>query len=161
MVVEMDRKDWESFGDVELFMSCMEPTVLQVRGKDPAVKSQVISQLNSGQQALFMFRLLYPATNSAVDYYSWISYLLEQPNYWVGIIDGLRFFGDTSMIRLLEETAGILKARTNEISSEDKIELQAKITPLFEKFQNTVPDYLQQISSYIRSNPEEFVQFKN
>jgi hypothetical protein len=72
-LVEMKRKDLELFGDVDLLMTCIEPTILQLRGRDFSVKSQIISQLYSGQQALCMFRILYPAKNSAVDYYSWIS----------------------------------------------------------------------------------------
>jgi hypothetical protein len=93
-------------------------------------------------------------------YYSWISYLLEQPNYWIGVIDGLHFFGDTPMIQLLEETAQILQAKTRETSLEDNSELQTKIIPLFERFQSIVSDSVKRISLYIRSNPVEFVQLQ-
>jgi hypothetical protein len=160
LLVDMKRKDWESFSDVDLLMACIEPTILKIRGRDFSAKTQIISKLYSGQQALCMFRILYPAKNSAVDYYSWISYLLEQPNYWIGVIDGLRFFGDTPMIQLLEETAQILDAKTRENSLEDNIELQTKIIPLFKRFLSIVSDSVKRISLYIRSNPVEFVQLQ-
>jgi hypothetical protein len=87
--------------------------------------------------------------------------LREQPNYWIGVIDGLRFFDDTPIIQLLEETAQILEAKTRETSLEDNIELQTKIIPLFERFQSNISDSVKRISLYIRANPEKFVRLIN
>jgi hypothetical protein len=161
MLVEMKRQEFESIGDMELIKVCIEPTLLQIRGKNPSLMSQIISQLTPGQQALCMFTVLHPEQSSEAEYYSWVSYLLEQPNYWMGVIGGLRFFSESSMIQLLEETKGILEASNREISLEDNLDLQTKITLFFERFQSIVPDSIKRISLYIRSNPQEFVQLKD
>ncbi|MED1739874.1 hypothetical protein P4U97_10240 [Bacillus swezeyi] len=150
----------------------MEPTFLKIRGKDMSVKAQVISQLTKGQQALCMFRVLYDhAKNSVSEYYTWISYLLDKPSYWIGVTGSLRFFGDTSMIRLLDETKEVLEARNrtiglqwNEATFKDldhDHQLLVTVSSLFERFMEIAPNSLKQISTYIRSNPQEFVKIES
>lgn len=157
MLVEMNKQSFDSFDDEALVMACIEPTVLQIRGKDISVKAEVVSRLNSGQQALCMFRILYPAQSSEVDYYYWMSYLLGEPGYWQGIVGGLRFFGENGMLQLLEETKELLEARNAELRLEDDHLLQAKVRHLSEAFQQSVPESIQRISAYIRSHTQDFV----
>lgn len=171
-LVTVKKQDFDSLDDERLGWACMEPTFLQIRGKDMTVKTQVISQLTKGQQALCMFRVLYDhAKNSVSEYYAWISYLLDKPGYWSGVTDGLRFFGDTSMIRLLEKTKEVLEARNHKMGvlwSEATFkdldhdnELLTAVSLLFERFQEIALDSLKQISMYIRSNPQDFVEIEN
>lgn len=128
-LVAMKREVFDSLADERLGLACMEPTFMQIRGKDISVKSETISKLTEGQRALCMFRVMYDhAKNSASEYYAWICYLLDIPDFWTGIMNGLNFFRDTPMISLLNQT--------KEIS-------------------------LKQISTHIRSNPQEFVILEN
>ncbi|WP_282940848.1 hypothetical protein [Paenibacillus sp. RC67] len=161
MLLEIEQQEFNSLGSTELFIRCTEPTLVQMRVSDPSEKIQIMTELNRSQQAMFMFRLLYPAQNSAVDYYSWLSYLIEQPGYWSGVISGLRFFSEYSLIQLLEESETILEAHDKGIQPEHNTELQASLHPLFARFQSLLPESIERISGYIRSNPEEFVQLIN
>lgn len=69
-LVTMNRESFYSLGDEKLGSACMEPTFMQIRGKSPAVKAEVISQLTRGQQALCMFRVMYGHSyKSAAEYY--------------------------------------------------------------------------------------------
>ncbi|WP_193726506.1 hypothetical protein [Paenibacillus guangzhouensis] len=151
----MEKMMFDRLGDMELISACIEPTILQIRGRELSVKAEKIAELHPGQQALCMFRLLFPAQGSADGYASWVSYLHEQPGYWQGIMGGLRFFGDTSMIALLEETAETLGLRTT--ADRTAVDVQSSLPPLFEQFQVCFADSLQLISAYIRSNPDAFV----
>ncbi|WP_098745840.1 hypothetical protein [Paenibacillus sp. EZ-K15] len=64
------KQDFDSLNDERLGWACMEPTFLEIRGKDMSVKAQVISQLTKGKQVLCMFRVLYDhAKNSVSEYY--------------------------------------------------------------------------------------------
>ncbi|WP_028547416.1 hypothetical protein [Paenibacillus sp. UNC451MF] len=158
MLVEMERQEFESLSHTELFLRCTEPTIVQLRRSDLSEKTQLVSQLNSGQQAMVMFRLLYPAQNSADEYYYWISYLIKEPSYWTGVIGGLRFFGEDSLIELLEETGMVLNAQNKESRLIDNTELLKRVPPLFSRFQSMLPVSIERISGYIRSNSETFVQ---
>ncbi|MFC3746747.1 hypothetical protein [Paenibacillus sp. GCM10012306] len=171
-LVTVKRQDFDSLDDERLGWVCMEPTLMQIRGKNMSVKTQVISQLTEGQRALCMFRVLYDhAKNSVREYYAWISYLLDTPGYWSGVTGGLRFFSDTSMITLLEETKAVLEARNTTLGVQwsdatfkdldQDHELLATVTLLFERFLELSQGSLQQISAYIRFNPQEFVIIEN
>ncbi|QJD83480.1 hypothetical protein [Cohnella herbarum] len=171
-IVKITKNDFDSLSDERLSWTCMEPTFRRIRGKNATIKSQAISELTEGQQALCMFRVMYDhAINSAAEYYCWMSYLLDQSGYWSGVMNGLNFFGDRSMIRLLEETKETFQARNLELGltwgdaalrhlDEDK-ELLNVTGHLFERFQAVSTDSLKSISSYIRSHPEQFVLIDN
>ncbi|MBA2937294.1 hypothetical protein HZF08_03175 [Paenibacillus sp. CGMCC 1.16610] len=172
MLVKMNRQEFDLLDDDALGWMCMEPIFLQIRGKDMAVKSQAFAQLGTGQQALFMFRVLYDhARNSVTEFYCWVAYLLEQSYFWSGVMKGLRFFDDALMIQILEETKNVLETRSQQIGLqlsnvnfkdlEDNRELKSTIDRLFQKFQEATPDSLKRISVYIRSNPLEFVEMKD
>lgn len=171
-LVAMKKQQFDSLDDERLGWACMEPTLLQIRGKDISVKTEAISRLTQGQRALCMFRVLYDhAKHSASEYYAWISYLLDKPDYWSGVIGGLRFFGDTSMIRVLEKTKEVLESRNaklglqwsdaslNDLDRDQ--ELLNAVTVLFERFLEIAPDIHKQIRTYIRSNPQHFVIIEN
>ncbi|MEK4510593.1 hypothetical protein [Paenibacillus sp. FSL K6-2524] len=171
-LVAMKREVFDSLADERLGWACMEPTFMQIRGKDISVKSEAISKLTEGQRALCMFRVMYDhAKNSASEYYAWICYLLDIPDFWSGVMNGLNFFRDTSMIALLNQTKEVLETRNLKLGRQwsdatlldlDRDnELLNTISRLFESFQEIAPASLKQISTYIRSNPQEFVILEN
>ncbi|WP_156830104.1 hypothetical protein [Paenibacillus sp. HW567] len=147
----------------------MEPTFMLIRGKSPALKAAAISALGEGQRALCMFRIMYDHSyKSAAEYYAWISYLLDQPGYWSGVLEGVRFFADTAMLELLEQTRERLAARNvslgvgwgdaglMDIGADEK--LLEMVTGLYVHFQQIAPHSLSLIADYIRAHPEEFVE---
>jgi hypothetical protein len=171
-LVAMTKQDFDSMNDERLSWACVEPTLMQIRGKNMTVKAQALSQLTKGQQALCMFRVLYDhAKNSASEFYAWISYLLGNSDYWSGVIGGLRFFGDTTMIHLLDETKLLLEERNQRLGYqlsdatfndlEQDHELSNAVSLLFDRFLEIAMDSLKHIGTYIRSNQHEFVIFQN
>ncbi|BBI30956.1 hypothetical protein [Cohnella abietis] len=170
-LVAMSKQNFDSLNDERLGWACMEPTFLQIRGKNESVKTEVITQLSKGQQALCMFRVLHDhAINSAGEYYAWVCYLLDKSGYWSGVMGSLSFFEDTSMIRLLEETKETLEIRNSELGvqwSDATIpdldhdnELRRTVSVLFGRFLENARESHTRISVYIRSNPQEFVSLE-
>ncbi|UQZ37263.1 hypothetical protein C2I18_29220 [Paenibacillus sp. PK3_47] len=147
----------------------MEPTFELIRGKSPAVKAEVISQLSRGQQSLCMFRVMYDHSHkSANEYYAWISYMLAIPGYWDRVIEGIRFFETSGMLPLLEDTRKYLEDRNRRrglewgeavLSDPDRDpELRQAIDGFYEQFQQTGPVTHAVIADYIRNHPEEYVE---
>ncbi|MGP7815716.1 hypothetical protein [Niallia sp. 01092] len=142
-----------------------ETTLLSIRGKDATAKAQAITSLNKGQQALCMFRVFYDhAKNSAIEYYSWVAYLLQTPGYWPGVTEGLLYFEDQNMLQLLEDTNKVIEERNNKFNGiasfkdlEQDNELSYTVNRLYERFQEIVPNSLKRISTYIRMNQHDFV----
>ena len=66
MLVTTKRQVFDSLDHAALAWMCIEPTHLQIRGKTPTMKSQVIAQLTPGQQALLMFHVLYGHAGNSV-----------------------------------------------------------------------------------------------
>ncbi|AKG34464.1 hypothetical protein [Paenibacillus durus] len=167
----MSKREFESLEDERLGRACMEPTFSQIRAKDMAVKARVISGLSEGQRALCMFRVFYDhAKNSEMEYYGWISQLLQNPDMWFGVTNGLSFFGDMEMSRLLEETKEVLETRNRRLGLEwkdavitdldhDK-ELNAEVERLYRRFQLVSKESLKTIAAHIRANADEFVRFE-
>ncbi|MNC24982.1 hypothetical protein D3C76_65250 [compost metagenome] len=172
MLVAMNRKDFDSFSAERLGWACMEPTFMKLRGKSPAVKAAAIKELGKGQTALCMFRIMYDHSYpSPAEYYAWISYLLDQPGYWSGVLDGVHFFADQAMSELLEETREKLEERNRRLGlgwgeaglkdiTTDQ-EMLRTISGLYARFQQIAPDSHARIAEYIRAHPEEFVEFIN
>ncbi len=168
MLVTMKRQVLDSLDPAALGWACIEPTLQQIHGKKPTVKSQVLAQLTPGQQALFLFRVLYDhAGNSAADLYCWVSYLLKESETWSAIKAGSRYFGDDAMLQLLEEIEGSLEAMHPQGDAprhdalpwdlDDDLELFASMSQLNATFHNIAPETLKLIGEYIRNNPSEFV----
>ncbi|MHA6529149.1 hypothetical protein [Paenibacillus sp. BAC0078] len=166
----IERETFYSLSDERLGWACMEPTFMLIRGKSPAVKAAAISELGKGQTALCMFRIMYDHSyRSAAEYYAWISYLLDQPGYWSGVLEGVRFFADTAMLELLEQTREKLAARNRSLGVgwgdaglmdiEVDQELLETVTGLYAHFQQIAPHSLSLIADYIRTHPDEFVEF--
>lgn len=81
-LVAMKREELDTLR--RLGWACMEPTFQLIRGQSPSIKSEMISTLTDGQRALCMFRVMFDhSSNSAGEYYAWISYMQELPGYWL------------------------------------------------------------------------------
>ncbi|KWX78767.1 hypothetical protein [Paenibacillus jilunlii] len=170
MLVAMERKDFDTYCDERLAWACMEPIFMPIRGKSPALKAAAIKELGKGQRALCMFRIMYDhSCHSPAELYAWSSYLLDQPGYWSGVLEGVRFFADDALRELLEETQERLEARNRRLGLEwgdaglrdletDQDLLQI-ITVLYDRFQRIIPKSHALIAEYIRAHPDEFVEF--
>lgn len=170
MLVVMERKDFDSYCDERLAWACMEPTFMSIRGKSPAVKAAALKELGKGQRALCMFRIMYDHSyRSPAEFYAWSAYLLDQPGYWSGVLEGVRFFADNVLRELLKETQERLAERNNRLGLEwgdaglkdleTDEDLKQITTALYGRFQRIIPNSHALIAEYIRAHPEEFVEF--
>ncbi|MCY8582670.1 hypothetical protein P8853_00105 [Bacillus haynesii] len=165
-LVTITQAEFDTLSDERLGWVCVESTLLSIRGKDAAAKSEAITNLNRSQQALCMFRVFYDhAKDSAQEFYSWVSYLLQAPGYWTGVTGALRYFGDENLLKLLEDTKQVIEinghnAHAGGIGAFKELERQELLhtmNELYERFQVIVSGSLKRISSFIRSNPQDFV----
>ncbi|MBP1992665.1 hypothetical protein [Paenibacillus eucommiae] len=167
MLVTMGQEEFDSLDYITLGWKCIEPTIMQIRGKNDTIKSEVYAQLTEGQRALLMFRVLHDhAYNSTAEYYCWISQLLTEPNTWKEVKAGFRYFGDDAMLQILEETEAFLSGRNQsdlQVSPQDLVDdpqLNETISMLYALFSGSAPASLKRVGAYIRSNPEQYVQFQ-
>jgi hypothetical protein len=92
---------------------------------------------------------------------------MAQPKIWSAIKAGLQYFGDNTMLQLLEKVEAVLKRYNHPISldgfsvtREDIIrdkDLLVSISPLHVIFDETTPVILQIISETIQNNQKEFI----
>ncbi|GAA3404913.1 hypothetical protein ACFFNY_27860 [Paenibacillus hodogayensis] len=157
MIVQMKRQQFAALTGQELIAACTEPMIVQFRSGDMSVKLEVMSRLNKEQQALCMFRLLYPAAHSPEEFGAWMAYLLEQPGYWTGILGGVRFFDETALLRLLEEIERLATEHRSTAVPHHAGTVQSVLSPLFQSFADAMNDSIERISLYIRSDPQQFV----
>ncbi|KQO14749.1 hypothetical protein [Paenibacillus sp. Leaf72] len=168
----MSKQDFDTLNDERLGWACSKHILLQIRGKDRQAKNEAMAGLNESQRALCMFRVFYDhAKNSVSEYYGWVSQLLAEPGYWSGVTSGLQFFGDSSMLRLLEETKEIFEERRVRLGLqwsdavlkdlEQDHDLMAAASRLFSHLNEIAPQSLRLIRTYIRANPQQFVRWEN
>ncbi len=160
MLMEMEKGQFESYGDLELFLACSEPAVRRMSGRGPAGKKEIMDQLSEGHRAACLFRVLYPASGSERDFLAWLSYLLEQPSYWDGVLGSLRFFGDAAMLSLLEDARGVVEQASRSGASDEDGESREQVRFLYENFRAIVPESIERIAAYIRSHPDQFVRLR-
>jgi hypothetical protein len=119
MLVTMKRQAFDSLDPAALGWACIEPTLQQVHGISPTVKSQVLAQLTSGQRALFLFRVLYDHVgDSAADLYCWVSYLLSEAKTDEGNENGENNDEDEEQAGNDEDEASNLKAELASMKEE-------------------------------------------
>jgi hypothetical protein len=158
MIVEMSRDHFTTCDDYLLGWQCIEPIVLDVRGKDNEYKLRVYSQLNEGQKALFSFYVYFNhAKNSLEEFIWWTNHFYSQSDVWAELKKGLRYLNLNRFeifIEKFEETA--LERSKYDLPYDDP----DTICNLFFIFGDHITPTLQQISQYIKTNPEEFVVLK-
>jgi len=159
MLKTAKRKDFEVLNDIALIWCCIEPTIEKIRGKNFTIKSEFYSQLNPGQRALLMVQMLYGHTSTGVEeFYSHQSYLLSNRGVWSQLKKGLQYFGDFTMVRILEKMDIVFQSLKTE-EFEENAELTATMSLLNQSLRDALPLTLKLVAAYIRNNAEEFVQF--
>lgn len=155
MLVTVKRKDFEAMNDPSLIWTCIEPTIQKIRGKNFTIKSEAYLQLNEGQKALLMIQILYGHTLHGVEeFYSHLSYLLSNKGMWSQLKNGMLYFGAYDMIRLLDEMNTVYDdLKTGKLPS------YSTLSRLDVLLNEILPSVISMVGSYIRSNPEQFVQF--
>ena len=172
MLVRMERQTFEAMDDASLLWACIEPTIRQIRGRNPAVKTDAYAQLSAGQRALLMFQILYGHSTSGVaEFYCLVPHLPSKEGIWGELKAGMRYFGDRSMVELLGEMeAGYATLARNPAAQaqglgayvgglEEGSEPLLSIRRLDARLLEAVPLAIGLIGAHIRSNPAEFVQF--
>jgi hypothetical protein len=172
MLVTVKQKDFEEWNDTLLIWKCIEPTILQIRGKNFTIKSEAYSHLTAGQRALLMFQMLYGHTSTGIeDFFSHQSYLLSNQGVWSQQEKGMQYFGDCDMVQLLERMEAVYLSLTTEefkanveqhnvpITGIDKgVELSETLSLLNKSLRDTLPLTIKRVAAYIRNNVDEFVQ---
>lgn len=147
----MQPQDFNMLDDEELVWSCAQPIVQKMRGKSPAIKYHVFTQINSAQRALFLFQVLYGHANAGMlPFFGQIAYLADSFDIWSSLKAGMAYFGDAEMLRLIEKM---------EIAYHEAMEQREYTNPLEEletRYAQRIPITLKQIASHIRNHPEEF-----
>jgi hypothetical protein len=89
--IRMTQLEFESLDDAALIWRCVEPSIREVRGKDPNTKSRAMQQLNSSQRALFLFQVLYGhAGNGAAAFFTQIAYLAETLDFFSALKSAMK-----------------------------------------------------------------------
>ena len=152
----MTQREFNILDDEKLIWACVEPIVLQVRGKDPETKLQIIRWLKRGQQALFMYQILYGhASHSVSSFIYQISYLAERLDIWSALKSGMDYFHDSEMRSLIEK----MESAYNAIMKQNTD--TASLNELDEMYRERLPATLKLVGTFIRGNPGEFMQFED
>lgn len=152
----MKQQEFNLLDDETLIWVCVEPIVQKARGKDPGIKSQIIKQLNPGQQALFLFQVLHGHANHGIlPFFNQISYLADRLDIWSALKSGMNYFNDMDMLRLIEKMEIAYYETTKQ--SENTIVLDE----LGRLYRQRIPLTLKRIGSYIRENSAEFIQLED
>lgn len=173
MLVTVKQKDFEEWNDTLLIWKCIEPTILQIRGKNFTIKSEAYAHLTAGQRALLMFQMLYGHTSNGVEeFYSHQSYLLSNQGVWSQQKKGMQYFGDDDMVQLLEKMETVYQSLKTEefkesieqhnvpiIGNDKGVELSETMSLLNKSLRDTLPLTIKRVTAYIRNNVDEFVQF--
>lgn len=147
MFPNITRDDLYSMDDRSLIWACIEPAMRQARARDTDTKTQVFSALNSGQRALFMFQVMYGHTqNGIAQFYDHIGYLIERLDFWTALKAGMKYFGDDTMLALVE--------RMEQVFSVSELDLLS----LEEEYRKALPETIRLIGAFIRSHADEFVR---
>ncbi len=158
MLITMTREAFEGLDDMPLIWACIEPTIRQIRGKNPSVKLDAYAGLTKGQQALLMFQILYGHTLQGVEsFFLYQSYMLTEKGAWPQMESGMRYFGASEMARFLDEMrAGYEEYEKN---PKDAASLAA-LEGLDARLRENLPAAIRLIGAYIRAHAEEFVDFE-
>lgn len=158
MIVEMSKDTFTTCDDYFLGWRCIEPFVLDVRGKDDDYKARVYSQLNDGQKALFSFYIFFNhAKNSLEEFIYWSNYFYLQPETWAEIKKGSRYLN----LHRFEFFIDQFEQATEEMTKNNSHRDIDQFCTLFFIFGDHVTPTIQQISHYIKEHPDEFILLKD
>jgi hypothetical protein len=162
MLVTIRRTTFGTLDARSLAWLCIEPAIQLTRAKNISIKSQIYNQLTAGQQALYMFWVLYGhGGNGVIQFYAQIEYLLAQVDIWSQLRDAFTRFGDNKMVQLVGEMEAVYCALVLRNPVGDLADVQATIRRLDATYGQRIPVALERIADYIRVHPEEFVQLQD
>ena len=150
MLGMIDRQVFDSLEENALIWACIHPLIHEIRGKDPIIKIGVYSSLTKGQRALLMFQILYGHTSDSAAEFFGMADMLSIKGIWGELQNSMRYFGDDTMLSLLQEMEEVYisgETGSNTIDSIDR------------KLHERIPESIKLICSYIRNHPGEFVRF--
>ncbi|HEU4964967.1 MAG TPA: hypothetical protein VFV52_14065 [Bacilli bacterium] len=155
----MKQELFHSLDDESLRLAVLAPATRQVRAQSPAVKAQVYAQMTPGQRALFMFQVLFEhSRNSTEEYYKWCATLMEEKT-WGEVKGALKHLRDEAMLQFLEETEEFLLVWKQAGVVEDEAFL-AEAERRNARYHELAARTIERIGEYVRSHPEEFVQWE-
>jgi hypothetical protein len=164
MLVLFDRAEFNTISYPDLLWKCIEPVIRQIQGKDIEVKSGVYRELTEGQRALLMFWIVYGHARHGIrQFYLEVRYLLEKEELLMQLNTGIRYFGLHEMALLFNDIERIYR----QVSSKQGINLEAdtrlsrEIDSIDNKFSRLIPNAINTIGRYIKSNPEMYVFMVN
>jgi hypothetical protein len=172
MLVMINREVFNSLDNISLIWTCIEPTIKQIRGKNFMVKREFSSHLSNSQRSLLMFQILYGHTvNGVIEFYNHLSYILSEKGIWSELKKGMEYFDEYPMANLITEIEDTYHTIEKNYCKEGSgclditninkdSELKIKIDNLNKCLSGLLPAAIKSISSYIRNNPDEFVQFE-
>lgn len=171
--VQMTQQDLNSMEDERLAWTCIEPALMEVRGKSETVKAAVVQRLHAAQRAIFMFRVMYDhAKGSAGEYYGWLSILKKTGRLLVWRHKRFAiFFEDTEMQEHLEESIRVIEVQNRRKGRqwEDNVltdldrepELKRGMEQQYGLFKKLADASIARIAAYIRRSPELFIQLEH
>ncbi|UHA73682.1 hypothetical protein [Paenibacillus sp. 481] len=169
MLISIEKQDFEALDRSRLWKWCMEPTILQVRGKNAAYKAEVYGQLTPSQQALFMFSILHDHADNAADMYWYVSYYMSDLKAWPGIKRAAQFFENDDLLSIYKEMEQVVEAKNRQADGtwraytisdlDNDSELCLAVGHIYKRYTTLTPTLIEQINRYIEQNPSEFVRF--
>lgn len=172
MLVAINKEVFNSLDNISLIWTCIEPTIKQIRGKNFMVKREFSSHLSNGQRSLLMFQIVYGHTvNGVIEFFNHLSYILSEKGIWSELKKGMEYFGEYSMANLIVEIEDTYHRIEKNYCKEGSgclditninkdPELKIRIDTLNKCLSGLLPEVIKSIGSYIRNNPNEFVQFE-
>jgi hypothetical protein len=154
--IRMTQQEFGTLDDAALIWRCVEPSIREVRAKDPHTKSRAMQSLNGSQRALFLFQVLYGhAGNGAAAFFTQIAYLAETLDFFSALKSAMKFFNDEEMLRIVERLECVYRAakQSQPVSPQE-------LKDLDQLYLARIPDTLHRIAAYIRTHPAEFLSLE-
>lgn len=158
MMMEMNQLGWK----------CVEPFLVQVRGKSPQVKESVYRELSTAQRALFLFFAFHNHVDSPEDLYRYTHYYNTDVNIWPALLEGLRYYDDQELIEVLEATKRKVEEKVllpdgswGEAGlhdlEQDQI-LAGQLHTLYDSYKLCSAQTIHTMNTYVSSHLDEFIE---
>jgi hypothetical protein len=162
--IDIKRFDFNSFDDKALGWTCIELTIQKIQGKNITIKSQVYTQLTSGQKSLLLFWILYGHTRSGIiRFFDEVDYFLVNTHIWIEFKDRFKLFDSKDLLDLVMELESFysIHIKKNRQKIFDNNTVSQLAIKLDKKINDIMPDLFKRIAEYIRDNPKDFVNFND
>lgn len=163
MKAKLERKDLES---PSLSWLCIQPMLLEVRGKDLQTKREMYNLLSDGQKGLYLFYSFHNHTRTLEEFYWFAGYNLTELKAWKGIRDGVLHFGAAPLAALMDEIEkSILSHSTSDrqvqVTELEKDEaLKQKISELYERYKSESGHAIQRMNQRILTELDGYAELQ-